>query len=129
MKISDNVIACDLWFGPPPIKNPGYAYDCKYVAFFEYKCWPGSGNQLNVFRRVKVVEPGLKLGPRGPCVQGHVGGENKPVDELAVRMCVLGWWEGWRSRKEDAYGLSVVQVSTSADLQGKKMHKIVKKIK
>ena len=25
-KISDDVIACDLWFGPPPIKNPGYAY-------------------------------------------------------------------------------------------------------
>ena len=26
-KISDDVIACDLWFGspPPPIKNPGYA--------------------------------------------------------------------------------------------------------
>ena len=22
----DNVIACDLWFGPHPIKNPGYAY-------------------------------------------------------------------------------------------------------
>ena len=27
MKVSDDVIACDLWFGPPPIKNPGYAYD------------------------------------------------------------------------------------------------------
>ena len=26
LKISDDVIACDLWFGPPPIKNPGYAY-------------------------------------------------------------------------------------------------------
>ena len=26
-KISDDVIACDLWFGPPPIKNPGYAYE------------------------------------------------------------------------------------------------------
>ena len=26
--MSDDVIACDLWFGPPPpIKNPGYAYD------------------------------------------------------------------------------------------------------
>ena len=25
-KISDDVIACDLRFGPPPIKNPGYAY-------------------------------------------------------------------------------------------------------
>ena len=25
-KISDDVIACDFWFGPPPIKNPGYAY-------------------------------------------------------------------------------------------------------
>ena len=25
-KISDDVIAWDLWFGPPPIKNPGYAY-------------------------------------------------------------------------------------------------------
>ena len=25
-KISDDVIACDLWFGPPPIKNPAYAY-------------------------------------------------------------------------------------------------------
>ena len=29
-KISDDVIACDLWFGPPPIKNPGYAYAQKY---------------------------------------------------------------------------------------------------
>ena len=27
-KISDDVIACDLWFGSPPIKNPGYAYEC-----------------------------------------------------------------------------------------------------
>ena len=26
LKISDDVIACDLWFGLPPIKNPGYAY-------------------------------------------------------------------------------------------------------
>ena len=26
LKISDDVIACNLWFGPPPIKNPGYAY-------------------------------------------------------------------------------------------------------
>ena len=26
-KVSDYVIACDLWFGVPPlIKNPGYAY-------------------------------------------------------------------------------------------------------
>ena len=25
LKISDDVIACDLWFSPP-IKNPGYAY-------------------------------------------------------------------------------------------------------
>ena len=24
-KVSDDVIACDLWF-PPPIKNPGYVY-------------------------------------------------------------------------------------------------------
>ena len=26
LKISNNVIACDLWFGLPPIKNPGYAH-------------------------------------------------------------------------------------------------------
>ena len=26
LKKFDDVIACDLWFGPPPIKNPGYAY-------------------------------------------------------------------------------------------------------
>ena len=26
LKISDGVIACDLWFGPTPIKNHGYAY-------------------------------------------------------------------------------------------------------
>ena len=25
-KISDDFIACDFWFGPPPIINPGYAY-------------------------------------------------------------------------------------------------------
>ena len=25
-ELSDYVIACDLWFGPPPIKNRGYAY-------------------------------------------------------------------------------------------------------
>ena len=25
-KISDDVIACDLWFCPPPIKTSGYAY-------------------------------------------------------------------------------------------------------
>ena len=30
LKISDDVIACDLWFGPPPIKNPGYAYVSTY---------------------------------------------------------------------------------------------------
>ena len=35
-KISDDVIACDLWFGPPPppIKNPGYAYDGNLTSFF-----------------------------------------------------------------------------------------------
>ena len=27
MKIFDDVIACDLWFRPCPIKNPGYAYE------------------------------------------------------------------------------------------------------
>ena len=30
LKITDDVISCGLWFGPPPppppIKNPGYAY-------------------------------------------------------------------------------------------------------
>ena len=26
-KISDDVIACDLCLGPPPIKNPGYTYE------------------------------------------------------------------------------------------------------
>ena len=26
LSVADDVIACDLWFGPPPIKNPGYAY-------------------------------------------------------------------------------------------------------
>ena len=26
-EVSDDVIACDLWFAPPPIKIPGYAYD------------------------------------------------------------------------------------------------------
>ena len=27
LKNFDDVIACDLRFAPPPIKNPGYAYD------------------------------------------------------------------------------------------------------
>ena len=27
LKISDDVIACHLWFGSPPIKNPGYTND------------------------------------------------------------------------------------------------------
>ena len=27
LKISDDLMACDLWFGPLPIKNPGYAYE------------------------------------------------------------------------------------------------------
>ena len=26
LKISDDVVACDLWFGHPQIKNLGYAY-------------------------------------------------------------------------------------------------------
>ena len=26
LKIFDDVIAGELWFGTPPIKNPGYAY-------------------------------------------------------------------------------------------------------
>ena len=26
LKISDDVIACDLWFGPTPTKNHAYAY-------------------------------------------------------------------------------------------------------
>ena len=25
-EVSDDVIVCDLWFGPPPIKNRGYTY-------------------------------------------------------------------------------------------------------
>ena len=29
LKIYDDVIACDLLFGPPPIKNPGYVYACE----------------------------------------------------------------------------------------------------
>ena len=31
LKISDVVIACDLWFGPLPIKNPGYT--CGYYGY------------------------------------------------------------------------------------------------
>ena len=32
LKISDDVVAYDLWFGPQPqIKNPGYAYGVKCV--------------------------------------------------------------------------------------------------
>ena len=29
-KVSDDVIPCDLWFAPHPIKNPGYACAPKY---------------------------------------------------------------------------------------------------
>ena len=29
LEVSDDVIACDLWFGPPPIKIPGFAYEIK----------------------------------------------------------------------------------------------------
>ena len=25
-EVSDDILACNLWFGPPPIKNPNYAY-------------------------------------------------------------------------------------------------------
>ena len=32
LKNFDDVIACNLWFGPPPIKNPGYAYVPLYLA-------------------------------------------------------------------------------------------------
>ena len=35
MKISYDVIACALWFGPPPIKIPGYAY----VLTYGYESW------------------------------------------------------------------------------------------
>ena len=30
LKISDDVIACDLWLGSPPNQNPGYAYEWAY---------------------------------------------------------------------------------------------------
>ena len=33
-QISDDVIACDLWFGPLPINNPGYAYDVRSTQTF-----------------------------------------------------------------------------------------------
>ena len=33
-KISDDVIASDLWFGPPPIKNLGYAYGLAFMKSF-----------------------------------------------------------------------------------------------
>ena len=33
MKIFDDVIACDLWFGPPTIKNPGYSKACQTLSF------------------------------------------------------------------------------------------------
>ena len=32
-KTSDDVIACDLRFSPPPIQNPGYAYALNYVQY------------------------------------------------------------------------------------------------
>ena len=37
LKISDDVIACELWFGAPPIKNPGYAYACTIHLSYQYK--------------------------------------------------------------------------------------------
>ena len=30
-EVFDDVIACNLWFGAPPIKNPGYAYAVYYA--------------------------------------------------------------------------------------------------
>ena len=35
-KISDDVIAFDVWFGSPPIKNPGYAYGSQPLLLFAY---------------------------------------------------------------------------------------------
>ena len=39
-ELSDDVIVCDLWFGPSPIKNPGYACVSKSLSFlmFVNKC-------------------------------------------------------------------------------------------
>ena len=60
LKISDDVIACDLWFGLPPIKNPGYVYGYVVPHFglhyalihrkspgivtTTFSCMPNSGN-------------------------------------------------------------------------------------
>ena len=41
-EVSDDVIACDLWFGPPPpIKNPGNAYDSgsRFSTCFFFNCF------------------------------------------------------------------------------------------
>ena len=37
-KISDDVIACDLWFGPLPVKNPSYAYEASLNSTDSKKC-------------------------------------------------------------------------------------------
>ena len=37
-EVFDDVIACDLWLGAPPIKNPGYAYGCRYHAWKNCNC-------------------------------------------------------------------------------------------
>ena len=37
VEVSDHVIACDLWFEPPPTKNSGYANACHFAYLAKYE--------------------------------------------------------------------------------------------
>ena len=37
-EVSDDVITCDLWFEPPPIKNLGYTYECLCPSMIRFSC-------------------------------------------------------------------------------------------
>ena len=53
MKVSDDVIACDLWFGPPPIKNPCYAYAFFYSNIKALQSTPNMPNVIGVDNHLK----------------------------------------------------------------------------
>ena len=77
LKIFDYVIACDLWFGPPQIKNSGYVYELEiarktflktFIYFFgeHLRLCPWSRAFLSLASRGSVLEKavlGLGLEP------------------------------------------------------------------
>ena len=83
-KSFDDVIACDLWFRPPPIKNSGHAYKLEIARKTFLK------NFFFFWRTLAPVSSVLGLGLEHSCPYPREGLSSERLSLASDFFCVLG---------------------------------------